>query len=99
MLKELKISAQHNKHKQLWHIWENTEVISANQKGVANSTHCSVSWGMVSLALSGYTKRRLSQVRDTELFICTAVCTVKNRDVILHVYNSSTSMHQARPAT
>lgn len=33
--------------------------------------------------LSGDTKWRLSQVRDTELFICT----VKNSVVILHVYN------------
>lgn len=60
-------------------------------------------WGMVSLAFKDWVetlwyvwtwpKRRLSQVRDTERFICTAVCTVKNRDVIMHVYDAQ---HHAR---
>lgn len=35
---------------------------------------------------TGDFNRRLSQVR--ELFICAGVCTVKNRDVTLHVYNA-----------
>lgn len=60
----------------------NTEIFLADQMGAVNSTHCYVRGGWYPEPWD--TNRRLSQVRDTELFICTAV---KNRDVTLHVYN------------
>lgn len=92
MSKELLIKLLHDKHKHL-HILRNTEVL-ANQMGVVKLKHFSV-WGMVYGLdrLRGDTNRRLNQVRDTELFICTAVCTVKNRNVSLYVYDDK---HHAR---
>lgn len=50
--------------------------------------------GVVGLdRLRGDTNRRLNQVRDTELFICTAVYTVRNGNESLRAYDGK---HHAR---